>query len=437
MQNTSSTEIKIVSINGKEFVSGLVWEPLKERAYMREARQIGKRESMDIVAIRLGFMAQAGFVKKDNGVTKGMYSMASALAGQINLDAWIGAFELPNGLYALVAVHNGLIVPDCDLVGDRQEVLNLLKEMDSQPKVMLFNTVYHPADFDYRGKPLDIEDVLKPEAMRKDYALKQLTFGMTRRELLQLGGATVLLVCLVVGYLQWQAYETEKALKEAQRVELLRQQALAELNARAGAEQTARALQHPWATQPGIPDFLNGCQGAIDALPLAIGGWTFQSAICTPITVESVFGRSAKTTFNDFTEATRELFAAPPVLLEGGERAGLGDKITIGAGGDDELLPWQQIQADFMSYLQKLDLKAVITEVPVVIPAQPALPGGVEAPPLPQPDWKHFKFSLSSAYTPQYLFAGLSLKGIRLVEISVSREGSELTWTVKGDIYAN
>jgi len=436
MQATSTNSHKIVSINGKEFVSGLVWEPLKERAYMREARQIGKRESMDIVAIRLGFMAQAGFVKKDNGVTKGMYSLASALAGQINLDAWIGAFELPNGLYALVAVHNGLIVPDCDYIGERQEVINLLKEMDSQPKVMLFNTVYHPADFDYHGKQLDIEDVLKPEAMRKEYALKQLTFGMTRRELMQLGGAATLFVCLVVGYLQWQAYEAEQAAKEAARIELVRQQELADLNARAGAEQSALALQHPWATQPGIPDFLNGCQGAINSLPLAVGGWTFESAICTSSTVESVYTRSGKTTFNDLTEATHGRFAAPPVLMEGGERAGLGDVITIGAGGDDELMPFEQVQADFTSYLQLLDLRAAIVAVPVEVPEQPALPGGVVAPPLPQPDWKHFSFSLTSSYTPQYLFTGLNLKGIRLVELSVIRQGSELSWTVKGDIYA-
>jgi len=436
MQVIPELQHKTVSINGKDFVSGLVWEPLKQRAYMREAREIGKREQMDIVAIRLGFMAQAGFVKKDNGVTKGMYSLASALAGQIKLDAWIGAFELPNGLYALVAVHNGLIVPDCDLIGDRLQVMNRLKEMDSQPKVMEFTKAFHPEDFDYRGTPLDIEEVLKPEVMRKEYALKQLTFGLTRRELIQVSIFALIVVGLIIGFTQWQAYQRREAQRIAQELEAQRQKALEELNARAGAEQTAQALQHPWADLPGVEDFLNGCQASLNALPLALGGWTFQTGICTPSTVESVYERTGKTTFNDFTTATHGRFPSPPALLEGGERAGLGDVITLGAGGDDELLPFERLQADFTSYLQQLNLKAAIVSVPVVVPPQPPLPGGVQPPPPPQPDWQQFSFELTTAYTPQYLFAGLNLKGLRLVEISVARTGAELAWTVKGNLYA-
>jgi hypothetical protein len=435
MQPTS--DIKIVSINGNNFVSGLVWEALVQRSYMREAREIGKREKMDIVAIRLGFMAQAGFVKKGNGVTKGMYSLAAALAGQIPHKSWIGAFALPDEQFALVAVYDGMIVSGCDLIADKETVLDRLREMDSQRSVMEFSKVFHPADVEYRGDPLDIEEVLVAKAMRKDYALKQLTFGLTKRELVQLGAGVTALLCLGLGYQQWDAYKTREAFKEAQRQEAARQKALAELNARAGAEQTVKALQHPWATQPGMVDFLNACQGAVNSLPLAMGGWTFESAKCTEASLETVYQRSGKTPFNSFVQAAQGRFAAPPALLEGGDKAMLGDQVSIGAGGDDELLPFEQLQADFTSYLQVLDLKATMVPVPVAIPPQPPLPGGAEAPPPLKPDWQQFSFTLTSPYAPLYLFAGLHLKGVRLTEISVVRTGPALSWSAKGDIYAH
>lgn len=436
MQPGLGSVISIIRINGNAFVSGLVWEPLKQRAYMKEAREIGKREAMDIVAIRPGFMAQAGFVKKGNGVDKGMYSLAAALAGQIKKEAWLGAFKLPNDEYALVAVFNGMIVSGCDFVGDREEVFNRLKEMDSQPKVMAFEQVYHPEDFNYRGSSLDIEALLKPQVLRKEYALKQLTFGLTRRELVQAGAVVASVLILAIGYVQWQQYQEREAAKEAQRRELKRQEALAELNRLAGAQQTVKALEHPWSKLPSVLQFITGCHAVIDSLPLAVGGWTFESSMCTPETTETVYERSGKTTFNDFTHATAERFTNPPVLKEGSERAGLADVVTLGAGGDDELLPYDQLQADFTSYLQKLDLKADILPVAVSLPTPPPLPGGEPAPALPVPDWKQFSFTLTSQYTPQYLFSGLNLQGVRLYEISVIRTGPELSWSLKGNLYA-
>lgn len=436
-------ETKITTINGKRFVSNLWWEPLRERNYMREARAIGKREEMDIVAIRMGSKRQAGFVKKGNGVAKGMYSLAAALAGVLPYKAWIGAFALPDGQYALVAVYEGNIVPGCDWIGDRDDVLDALREQDSQPDTMRFEQVFHPADFSYHGSVKDIEQILVPQAMRKDYELRQLTFGLTRREWTKLGAGVGIVLAAGIGYQQWEAYKAREAAALAQRQAEARQKALEELNKRTGSEQQVQALQHPWASQPGIEDFLNGCQGAIQTLPLGLGGWTFTSAICTPATLEVVYGRTGKTPYSTFVQAAQGHFPNPPVLLEGGEQAGLGDEITLGAGGDDQLPSFEELQAAFTSYLQQLDLKAEIVPVPVVVPPPPPLPGGTPAPPAPVPDWKQFSFTLTTAHSPRDLFSGLTLKGVRLVEIKVDRQDVgtgqtryPLTWTIKGALYA-
>lgn len=430
-------DFSIVKINGKDFVSGLMWQPLsKPRAYMSEAREIGKRDDMDIVAIRLGLsMIQAGFVKKGNGVSKGMYSLASALAGQIQQESWIGVFLLPNDQYALVAVHGGLIVPGCDVVGGREEIFNLLREKDSQPKIMKFDKAYHPDDFEYRGESLDIEDLLTPGALRKEYALKPLTFGLTRREMVIFGCAGVVALCVVVGYLQWTAHQEREAAREAARLEQVRLQKLAELNAQTGSNQTIQALEHPWATMPGVEDFLNACEGAINSQALSLGGWPFESALCNRAIIEPVYSQKG-TTFNDLIAAGQGRFPAPPELMDGGKRARFGDQIKLGAGGDDELVEFSVVQADFTSLMQRLDLTATIVEVPVTQPVAATLPGADQAPPPPAPDWRKYSFTLTSTYTPKHIFSGLTLPGVRLAEMTVIRTGTQLSWSLQGEIYA-
>lgn len=445
MQATPETTIdpKIITINGKKFVSNLLWEPLRDSNYMREARAIGKRENLDIVAIRMGSKRQAGFIKKGNGVTKGMYSLAAALAGVIPDRAWIGAFALPDGKYALVAVHEGNIVPGIDWIGERDDVLDALREHDSQPDTMSYDLVFHPADFLYRGTEKNIEQLLVPKAMRREFELRQLTFGLTRREWTKLGIFVALLLATAVGVQQWGAYQDRKAAAEAKRLAEAEKKRLEDLNKRAGAEQGVQALRHPWASQPGIEDFLNGCQGAIQTLPLSVGGWTVTSAICTPATLEAAYSRTGKTPYLTFVKAAQGHFPNPPVLLEGGDRAGVGDVITLGAGGDDQLLPFEELQAAFTSYLQQLDLKPEIVPVPVVVPPPPPLPGGAPPPPPPKPDWKQFAFTLTTVHAPRDLFGGLTLKGVRLLEIKVERHDIgtgqnqyPLTWTIKGALYA-
>lgn len=441
-RNEILNEIHVAKINGNEFVAGLMWQPLqRQRAHMAEAREIGKQLKMDIVSIREGeTMVQAGFVQKGNGVHKGMYSLATALAGHIPHQSWIGAFELPGECYALVAVHNGLIVPGCDVVGGKDEIRNLLIEKDSQRKGLSFAQVYHPDDFEYRGQALDLEEALRPSNLRKEYKLKQLTFGMSKQELVVACCVAALVVAGSVGYWQWSAYQEKLARQEAARQELLRQQQLAELAAKSASSPEAQALDHPWASMPGITDFLNACQGAINSLPLSIGGWLFESSICTSTTLEAVYSRTGSTTFTDFQEEAATRFAAPAVLLEEGERAGLGDEISIGAGGDDELMSVDDMRAQFTSHLQRLDVKPVIVEVePPAAPATEQLPGQPAPPAPPPPAWKKFTFTISQTqYPPETLFSEFSLPGVRLTEtaLTMQREDTQLNWNIKGEIYA-
>jgi hypothetical protein len=408
---------------------------------MAEAREIGKQDGMDIVAIRTGqTMIQAGFVKKSNGIAKGMYSLASSLAGLIQDESWIGAFELPDGQYSLVAVHRGLIVPGCDVIGDKQEIRNFLIEKDSQVRGLKFEKVFHPDDFEYRGEQLLIDEILAPGRLKKDFALKQLTYGLTRREITTIGVAVLAVGAIALGVQQWFAYQARIEQAEAARKAQIEAARLALLRAQTGAETPPQALSHPWASKPSVHDFLVGCQGAINSLPLALGGWEFTSAICTGTTIETVYTRSkGAPTFAQFSLAATALFSSPAVLLEGGERAGLGDQVTLAAGGDDTLLATDDLRRLFLSHMQQMELKPDIADVPYVPPAtKAALPGQPEPPPPPVPDWTTYTYAFSTTYSPETVFSSFGLDGVRLNEIAVSRGGdSVLTWSFKGEMYAH
>lgn len=117
----------VISAGGKSLVSGLYWQTLSQpQKVMKEAREIGKRDGMDIVAIRrLPTIIQAGFVRKQAGVQKGMFSLASIVAdlllrkeGQSTLDPLIAAFAVGDGRFAIVAFKDGGVVPDSDVVFD-------------------------------------------------------------------------------------------------------------------------------------------------------------------------------------------------------------------------------------------------------------------------------------------------------------------------------
>lgn len=130
-----SSRVQTIQHRGRVFVTGMLWIPLGNMtSYMKEARQYGQEHSLDIVAIRrTSLMIQAGFVSRTSDVNKGMYSLAATLAGQLG-DSWIAAWavDADQDRYAIVAVHEGRIIPGCDLIGTAAEVRKRVQQQRSR-----------------------------------------------------------------------------------------------------------------------------------------------------------------------------------------------------------------------------------------------------------------------------------------------------------------
>lgn len=437
----------IVTINGKRFVSALFWQPLTSpRTYMSEARAIGKKNGWDVVAIRrTERRIQAGFVSKEAGAMKGMYSLASALTGQLG-DHWLGAFEVGDGKYAVVAIDEGSVVPGFDVIVGRDDALEKLQQAVN---LGVFDEaqIYAPADFAFASQERDIRQLLAPRNLKRKHKLKPLTFGLTLRELAALAFACFAAVLMFIGFQQWNAYQERLVREERIRKELARQEELARLNANTLAKQTVAALAHPWAKMPSSMDKITACSNTLLGNPLIVGGWMFKSAKCGEAGVEVRYKRLDGTTVASFRDAAFTAFPESPVTLkEGGEEFQVDQSWSARYTGDVAIEPLDDLMTRIQSVFQSMELIGSgeegktglrIAESQVVLPAIVEPPPGEPAPPRPLPDWKQFGFEYTSRLGPRHYFKQLQdLNGIRVLEITVTLEGAgELHWHVKGEIY--
>lgn len=432
-----SSRVQTIQHRGRVFVTGMLWIPLGNMtSYMKEARQYGQEHSLDIVAIRrTSLMIQAGFVSRSSDVNKGMYSLAATLAGQLG-DSWIAAWavDAEQDRYAIVAVHEGRIIPGCDLICSAAEVRKKVQQQRSRG--IQFDREFLPADFAMGGELIDIEELLQPSRLKREYRLRPLVLGMSKAELAQL-----LLVGLLIGggllaWSQWKSHQAEITRQAAIEAEKKRLEELAELQKQAGSEQPLQALDHPWAKQSSVDDFVVACSRTMDRLPLSIQGWPFNKAECTSSQIVATYDRAGNSTAHDFAIAVAELFAIRPEVIDQGNAGLVKFDMSVSAAGDDALLESREALENLTSWFHSFSQEPRLQPMPVVPPQEPALPGQPTPPPPPPPQWKQYQLSYTSGVLPYDSFNGAPTQGLRLQEIKTEYRADHLIWSVTGVLYA-
>lgn len=440
-QNAAS--ISVIGINARKFVSGLFWQPLtKPRAYMNEAREIGKREGMDVVTIRRRKIMQAGFAPKGKGAIKGMFSLAAALAMKLGTN-WIGVFSVGGDQYAFVAVNDDAIIPSCDMIASRDEVESRLRYFYG---MFSWEKVYAPQDFDFGGEELELQTLLTGDSFSKrqwnTLRLQPLTFGLTGREIALYVLAAILLGGGALGFLQ---YTKEMERKEREARILAEQARLAEMErvkANSRNEQAIHALEHPWIKMPAVEDTLRGCGGAINNLPLALAGWGFESAKCDAGGVVARYRRVGTATANGFAAEIQEAFGVAPTFIDDFETATVTVPVKMMFGGDDSLQPSAEVMPNMASFFQAMGIKVGFVEKSVEAPKPaPTLPGQAptavpETPPVP--DWKTYTFRFDTGVAPEIVFSGRAWSGTRIThyEVQLTPDTAKLLWLISGEMYA-
>ncbi|MBH3372267.1 type 4b pilus protein PilO2 [Pseudomonas sp. CAH-1] len=432
-----TSRVQILHHRGRAFVTGLRWHPLGSvTGHMKEARQFGKDNKLDIVTIRRNpRIIQAGFVARTDGVTKGMYSLASTLAGQLG-ESWIAAWRVSpdEDRYAVVAVHKGGIIPGCDVIGSEVDIRRRVAQQRSRG--IEFEEWYLPPEFDMGGKPLDVDELLQPSRLKREYRLRPLVFGLSRAELSQLAIAGLVVTAGLIGWTQWSAHQKQVELEERLAAEQRRLDELARLERESGSSQPDQALEHPWAKQPSVEAFVARCSEVIYTLPPSIDGWLFIDAVCDGSQILTTYNRTGNSTATELISATRGVFSGPPAFSNQGNSATLPYAISLPAAGDEPLLTVAEATASLTSALHRFSQEPTLTEVPVDVPQEPALPGQPAPPPPPPPEWRQFKLEYSTGVLPHDSLSDASVQGLRLRVIKAENQADHLMWTVTGDLYA-
>lgn len=432
-----SSRVQTIQHRGRVFVTGMLWTPLGNMtSYMKEARQYGHDHGLDIVAIRrTSLMIQAGFVSRSSDVHKGMYSLAATLAGQLG-DSWIAAWAIDadQDRYAIVAVHEGRIIPGCDLIATASEVRK--RVLQQRSRGIQFEREFLPTEFGMGGELIDIDELLQPSRLKREYRLRPLVFGMSKPELAQLFLVALLIGGGLLAWSQWKSHQAEIARQGAIVAEKKRLEELAELQRQTGREQPIQALEHPWAKQPSVTDFVEACSRFMNRLPLSIRGWPINKAECNGSQVIATYERAGNSTAHELTMAVAELFSIRPEFINQGNTGLLKFDISLDAAGDDALIEARDALENLTSWFHGFSQEPQLQPIPVVTPQEPALPGQPTPPPPPPPQWKQYQLSYTSDVLPYDSFNGAPTQGLRLQEIKTEWKADHLIWSVTGVLYA-
>lgn len=433
-------DIHVLTINQRRFVTGLTWQTIKaQRNPMKEIRRVGKAKGLDLVAVRTSDSIQAGFAPKTRLRLRGTYSLTVALASLLEgcCIVVIALGESPSGVaqYTLVGkTERGGIHIWSDKVYSadqlRQTIIDLREELRGS-KGNLDVPVYGDMGIAEVTDALDLQAILTPKSLSKEFRLKPLTMGMTREQLITAGVALALALC---GLAWWQHIESEReaAARVALQREMLRQ---AELNKEARYKAALASFRHPWTEQPSVGSFIGQCQRMLDKMPLSIEGWMTVTVVCSTsdVSVQSIRRTNSAATTANYVAAVRRLFGVMPVFsFADSSQTSFTLPQTHKPEGDDPMVPADERLMQFISRFQSLNIDLAVSAVPIKDVKQNS-----EGETLPLQDWQEYQFTAETDVPPRDIFTGAAFTGIRLSEITLGINTSDgsIRYKISGSLY--
>ncbi len=429
----------ITQIGKHKFTCGLFWQSLsRPRELRKEAKGLARKIDSDLmVLIRDHATAQAGFAQTRDGARRMTYSLAAAVSNTLKQEGgyydgsvqpvhdWLGAFRLPDGMWAYFAVRDANFLPNGDFAGTKEEVLDRLH---GDYGLGGWNMVVGDAELEEYGfhnfNARRIEELIPHKKngqinVQRWWALRPVERKISRRTLAVAGALTALVG--IGGAMYWHQYQQKKEAEQRERaIEAARQKMM---------RNAPSAIPHPW---PDKPAPLAAARACFDKFShLAAGGWQLDAYECANGRASFTWSRQDSTI--DFL-----LAQIPHASIDlNGDKATYSEPLQLEPSKDDTLLEHKKLLAPLVSQLQLLKLVPKIAKMPVPAPAPSkriAIHGlGAKRTPLPPPDWQAFSFSLPIGGLPPIEVATiLDRPGVRLEKIAYKHG----TWSIEGVMYA-
>lgn len=432
------TRIRVININKKRFVVGLQWRTVKsQRNVMKEIKQIGKRDKLDVVAIRQSDAIQAGFAPKSNLKLRGSYSLIVSLASLLE-GCCIAVIPVgTNGIkkeYTLVGrTEKGGIHPYSDEIyledEIEQTVIDLkaaLRGNRSELEIKIFGDT---TEFLWATDSLELESILTVKNLSKDFKLKPLTWGMTKKQIIIL--LLVLMSILVSLYFVSRHYDEIDRKKQV--MLLIEQQRQAEINKTARYKAALAKLSHPWIEKTSAQDFLEQCNSMLYKFDLSIKGWMPTVVNCSDKSISVAYARMANSSAKtiDFVDAVKSMFDVPvDFTYKDTSVSTFSLPIVNKPNGDDPLQDMSVQLLKMISLFQGVNIDVSFGEVPIKDVKTNEMNET-----LPLQDWQEYTFEFNSAIPPRMIFKDTDLTGVRITNILISKDSGGMKYNVKGEIY--
>ncbi|AWK17494.1 type 4b pilus protein PilO2 [Candidatus Williamhamiltonella defendens] len=426
--------IHIVTYNKKSFVVGLEWRAIKGGLhFMREVKEIGKRENLEVVAIRQNESIQAGFAPKFSIPLKGKYSLAVSLVSLIP-GKWLAVIpvESMEDNFIVIASTGGLVMPWTDKIVPaealEQEVVDITARLSQgEGEVKVFGDKRFLWVTDER----DWSDVLAVKNLKKEFKLKPLTWGLTQKE--KIGWASFFIFILSVLYFLNEYWDHQEHLARLMAIE--KQKLADDINQAARYQASLLSLKPPWVDKPSVHNFIRSCSQKIQDIPLSLGGWIPAQITCFHDKAELLFARLEGSAVGalDFKWSVEKRYSVTP-RFNGKQTGAAVFFLPIHAipEGDDPLLPLSHQRDKLMTLLQRHNLRFTLTEVPAA--EKKTDEQGID---FPLPNWREMHFSYESAMAPRMIFKESALPGMRIKKIVllINQDNADIQYQVQGVMY--
>lgn len=419
----------------KEFVSGLLWNPLSgtpaeevRSAFKpsgKETQMYAAQVNADLAVWRANGDLQVGFGTGIDGAREGQYSIAAAIADQIEEDSgarnFLCAVEAPNSKWILVAQQEGVILPEGDQCGSEDPIRSAVLSYLSNGGT--WDVIIAPAHWGiYNSEERTLESLLPRHRRggidyKKEWQLVSVKPSHKKNLLLVVAIAAV----GILAYVGNQYYQDYKAAQRA-------------------AEQARLALQSQYANQPVqltppwhekalAREVFSRCMAGFDEFgSFWPGNWTPISADCRNGMISAMWQRGE----NGWIEHLSSLRPEINISADGNVAS---HSISIGEverKNNTESLPDGRMRMlEMHSNAQRYGVTVSITEAP----QQVVLPGQAPAD-QPPPQWKELQVRIDGqGMTPEVLLEVMDGPAFRLESVMMNFNAGSIFWSMEGKQY--
>jgi len=410
-----------------EAVAGLVWHPLQGTgsARTKEILAYAAAGDADLKLLRGDEAPHVGLASKGQGGRAGQISVAAVIADALAREGHrsvLVALRLaePPQDFVYVAVRDGVILADGDIVGPEQEISERLRGDKSFGG---WDLVVCPQEWGLRdAQQRELDAFITPEVLKKPrpWQLQELKLDVGRLALVACVLAT-LAIASVYGLTTWQKKQAlVAAVAQAQRL-----QAEQEVAEKIRADAAGAPLPPPWPAMPSAPIFASACAQAFARVGTTAGNWKLDGAACENGQLSVRWVRGGDAAWVSHLRAVRPNAVIAP--------DGLSATVSVPVLPPPSGLRPELLQDAVGLRLRYFDLASrygmtINVELPQAPAAVAVLPGQKVPPPAPPPPWAESAVQATAAFDPVEAARLLDSPGLRFTRLvfAFSKDGLPL-----------